>query len=121
MVKKQSQLPDSVKKDISGFEEIFEDYLDDQKLRERKHDRSKKHETYDLQTFLEEENDRLVSLELFLTKKLPSKINFSQTEQLIVEQLRRKNYITEKLLESFGESESLLTKNLSQLFNSHFS
>lgn len=124
MVKKISKLPQEFAKSLRGFEEIFEDFVETEEVKERKRlekEQARNGETYELQNFLEEENARLSNVELFLTKKIPAKINFSQTERLIVEQLNRKNYLKEKIIPEYQKAESLVQKNLANLFNAHFS
>ena len=76
---------------LKGFEDVFEDYVksEDYKEIERKdRDNNKVGEQYELQYFLEQENDRLSALESFLTKKIPLRLNFSQTEKLILIQMK---------------------------------
>lgn len=108
---------------LKGFEDVFEDYVksEDYKEIERKErENSKVGEIYELQHFLEEENARLSALEIFLTKKIPLKMNFSQTEKLILVQMERKKVLKEKLASEFGKLDSPLQKNLAHLMNSHF-
>jgi hypothetical protein len=108
---------------LKGFEDVFEDYVksEDYKEIERKErENSKVGEIYELQHFLEEENARLSALETFLTKKIPLKINFSQTEKLILLQMERKKVLREKLASDFTKLDSPLQKNLAYLLNSHF-
>lgn len=108
---------------LKGFEDVFEDYVksEDYKEIERKErENSKVGEIYELQHFLEEENARLSALEIFLTKKIPLKMNFSQTEKLILVQMERKKVLKEKLASEFSKLDSPLQKNLAHLMNSHF-
>ncbi len=124
MVKKLNKLPPELSKELKGFEDIFEDYLEDEADKERVRSNKefqKNTETYELQNFLEEENSRLTSMEQFFTKKLPAQINFSQTERLIVEQIKRKNLLRERINEETVKENSILFKNLSTMFNAHFS
>lgn len=108
---------------LKGFEEVFEDYVDSEEFKEsERRDRdSRIGEQHELQSFLEQENDRLTGLEIFLTKKVPLKTNFSQTEKLIQQQVERKKLLKEKLFSEFKRFDSALQKNLAQMFNSHFS
>lgn len=108
---------------LKGFEDVFEDYVksEDYKEHERKdRDNSKVGEQYELQHFLEQENSRLSALEIFLTKKIPLIMNFSQTEKLILVQLDRKKFLKEKLATELIKLDSPLQKNLAHLMNSHF-
>lgn len=109
---------------LKGFEDVFEDYVEseeykDQERKEREN--SKVGEQYELQHFLEQENLRLTCLEIFLTKKISLKTNFSQTEKLMQLQLERKKVLKEKLTSEFKKLDSSIQKNLAILFNSHFS
>nr|BDT28808.1 hypothetical protein BHI3_22740 [Bacteriovorax sp. HI3] len=108
---------------LKGFEDVFEDYVksEEYKDHERKErENAKVGEQYELQHFLEQENDRLSALEIFLTKKIPLKMNFSQTEKLILLQMERKKVLKEKMSTELAKLDSPLQKNLAQLINSHF-
>ncbi len=112
-----------VMENLKGFEDVFEDYVksEDYKDHERKErEATKAGEQYELQHFLEQENDRLSSLESFFTKKIPLKMNFSQTEKLILIQMDRKKVLKEKLGDEIVKLDSHLQKNLANLMNSHF-
>lgn len=109
---------------LKGFEDVFEDYVDSEEykdLERRDRENNKAGEQYELQHFLEEENSRLTCLEVFLTKKVSLKTNFSQTEKLQSIQKERKKVLKEKLVSETKKLDSHLQKNLAQLFNSHFS
>lgn len=108
---------------LKGFEDVFEDYVKseeykDHERKEREH--AKVGEQYELQHFLEQENERLKGLEIFLSKKIPLKMNFSQTEKLILHQLNRKKEVTARLSEQLTKHDSQFQKNVSQLMNAHF-
>lgn len=116
-------LPKEILQGLKGFEDVFEDYVESEEYKElerKEYENSKVGEQYELQYFLEQENARLTSLEIFLTKKISLKTNFSQTEKLTLLQMERKRALKEKLLNEFKKSDSALQKNLAQLFNSHF-
>lgn len=118
-----SNISKEVMENLKGFEDVFEDYVksEDYKDVERKErEAAKVGEQYELQHFLEQENDRLSSLESFFTKKIPLKMNFSQTEKLILVQMERKNVLKEKLGDEIVKLDSHLQKNLANLMNSHF-
>jgi tRNA U34 5-carboxymethylaminomethyl modifying enzyme MnmG/GidA len=109
---------------LKGFEDVFEDYVESEEYKERERkqsDNQKIGEQYELQHFLEQENARLTGLENFLTKKIPLKLNFSQTDKLIKVQSERKKVLREKLIPEVKRLDSALQKNLAQFFNSHFS
>ena len=113
----------AILKGLEGFEDVFEDYVEseDYKDLERKElQKSMAGDKYELQFFLEQENARLTCLEIFLTKKISLKKNFSQTKKLIFLQQERKQKIREKLFSEFIKSDSALQKNLAQFFNTHF-
>lgn len=117
-------LTDEALKGLKGFEDVFEDYVESEEYKElerRESENQKKNEPYELQYFLEQENARLTALEVFFTKKIPLKKNFSQTEKLIFQQRERKTLIKERLFGELKKLDSTLQKNLAQLFNSHFS
>lgn len=115
--------PKDFLQNLKGFEDVFEDYVESEEYKElerKEQGNSKIGEQYELQTFLEQENARLTSLEVFLTKKISCKTNFPQTEKLILQQMERKRVLKEKLFNEFTKPDSTLQKNLSQFFNSHF-
>lgn len=117
-------LPKNTIQGLKGFEDVFEDYVDSEEYKElvrKDHENYKAGEQYELQNFLEQENARLTGLEIFLTKKISLKTNFSQTEKLIFQQMERKRVLKEKLFNEFKKLSSPLQKNLAQFFNSHFS
>ena len=108
---------------LKGFEDVFEDYVksEEYKDNERKErENAKVGEQYELQHFLEQENSRLSALEVFFTKKIPLKMNFSQTEKLTLHQMQRKTVLKEKLNDEIVKLDSQLQKNLAHLMNSHF-
>jgi len=124
MVKKIKDIPESLSREIKGFEELFSDYLESEESKERaRKDREnqKGTEQYELQHFLEQENSRLTGLEVLFTKKLPAKLNFSQTEKLTVLQMQNKRDTLDKLILEVSKSDSLFLKNLQSMFNAHFS
>jgi hypothetical protein len=108
---------------LKGFEDVFEDYVKSEEYKEherKERDTTKVGEQYELQHFLEQENSRLSALEVFLTKKIPLIMNFSQTEKLILVQMDRKKLLKEKLSTGLTKLDSPLQKNLAHLMNSHF-
>lgn len=108
---------------LKGFEDVFEDYVKSEEYKEherKERDLAKIGEQYELQHFLEQENSRLSSLEIFLTKKIPLITNFSQTEQLIIIQMERKKALKEKISAELIKLDSPFQKNLAHLMNSHF-
>lgn len=116
-------VPGELFENLKGFEDVFEDYVKSEEYKEierKERENSRVGEQYELQHFLEQENMRLRSLETFLTKKIPLKVNFSQTEKLILLQMDRKRELKERLIQSMKKLDSPLQKNLAQLINSHF-
>lgn len=109
---------------IKGFEDVFEDYVESEEFKDRERrqsDGQKNGEQHELQHFLEQENARLSGLESFLTRKIPLKLNFSQTDKLLHIQNERKRVLREKLVPECLRLDSPLQKNLAAFFNSHFS
>ena len=120
----KKELNPEVTGNLKGFEDIFEDYVKSEEFRDnerRERENSRVGEQYELQHFLEQENDRLSGLESFFTKKIPLKVNFSQTPKLTLVQMERKGFLREKLSESLSRPDSHLQKNLAHLLNAHFS
>lgn len=119
----KTNVSDEFAENLKGFEDVFEDYVksEEYKDNERKERESARAgEQYELQYFLEQENNRLSGLESFLSKKISLKVNFSQTDKLIQVQQKRKSEVKEKLTDSMKKMDSQLQKNLAQLLNSHF-
>jgi hypothetical protein len=117
-------IPKEILKDLRGFEEVFEDYVDSEnyKEQERKNlEKSSPGKQYELENFLELENARLTRLEIFLTKKISLQANFSQTEKLTLTQINKKKEMKEKLYKELNKSDSIFQKNLADFFNLHFS
>ena len=86
-------ISDETRKNLNGFEEVFEDYViseDYKELERLNREKSKAGEQYELLYFLEQENARLTAIEIFLTKKISLRTNFSQTEKLLKIQSDRK-------------------------------
>ena len=120
----RGNIPKEIADALSGFEDVFEDYVQSEEYKEnerRDRENSKDREQYELQHFLEQENARLTGLEVFLTKKISLKTNFSQTDKLIIQQQERKKILKEKMFGEFKKLDSALQINLAQFFNSHFS
>ena len=108
---------------MKGFEELYEKYLtqDEEYAHNMQKENNRNLDLYELQKFLEEENARIASLESFLTKKIPAKINFPQSGILITHQLERKNEILEKLIPVLSKGTSIFQSNMAEIFNGHFS
>lgn len=118
-----SNIPKEVAEGLKGFEDVFEDYINSEDYKEtekKEREKNKLGEQYELQRFLEQENDRLSAIENFYTKKIPLKINFSQTDKLIQTQLDRKKILQDKIIDESLKLDSTFQKNLAQLLNSHF-
>lgn len=119
-----ANLPKEILKGLKGFEDVFEDYVESENYKDqerRDSERLKSGEQHELQYFLEQENARLTTLEIFLTQKISLKTNFSQTDQLVRLQKEKKKELRQKLTKELRKSDSLLQKNLADFFNSHFS
>lgn len=108
---------------LKGFEDVFADYVKSEEYKDVERKQLENHkvgEQYELQHFLEQENDRLSAMEIFLTKKIPLMMNFSQTEKLTLVQMTRKRVLKDKMGPELTKLDSQLQKNLGQLMNSHF-
>jgi hypothetical protein len=110
---------------MKGFEELYENYLNEDEYSyrsslEREREKERNLDQYELQHFLELENTRLANLEAFFTNKIPAKINFSQTEKLIIHQVERKEVVLEKIVPALTKLTSQCQLNMAQLFNAHF-
>jgi hypothetical protein len=119
----KTTVPNEVAGNLKGFEDIFEEYVKSEEYRDserKERENSKAGEQYELQHFLEQENLRLSGLENFFTKKIPLKVNFSQTSKLTLLQMERKKELKGKLSSSLLKLDSELQKNLASLLNSHF-
>lgn len=110
------------KNDLSGFEELFEDYIstESSKTKIRDSNEGKNFDSFELERFLEIENERLSNIESFFTKKIPNKINFSQAEQLLKVQESRIEEIRAIIEKKIDHSESIFMKNLAKIFDYNF-
>ena len=108
--------------DLGGFEELFEDYISTEKaksqLRESKD--SKDNDSFELERFLEIENERLTNIETFFTKKIPNKIHFPQSEKLLKIQECRIEEVKNKVLLKIDRQDSVILKNLAKIFDHNF-
>jgi hypothetical protein len=119
----KTNVTNEVAGNLKGFEDIFEDYVKSEEYRDnerKERENSKVGEQYELQHFLEQENLRLSNLEIFFTKKIPLKVNFSQTSKLTLVQMERKKILKDKLSTNLLKLDSEVQKNLASLVNSHF-
>lgn len=110
------------KNDISGFEELLEDYIITESSKSKSKDLSeiKNFDSFELERFLEIENERLKNIESFFTKKIPNRINFSQTEKLLKIQEKRIEEVKDKLEQKIDHADSIFMKNLSRIFDHNF-
>lgn len=115
-----NEISKEIDENHQGFKEIFEHYVLEQKENTLENEREIKNGPFELQTYLENENDRLTALEVFFTKKLNLKINFSQTQGLIKKQDIRKQSIIHYFEETLLLDDSQLKINLNKLFSDHF-
>ena len=121
---KTNPIPKDILKELQGFEEVFEDYIENESQKDaerKKKDLIKDLDNYELQRFLELENERLTKLENFLTKKIPIKVNFSQEEKLLQIQTEKKEKLKDELILEMMVFDSAFMRNLSLIFNAHFS
>jgi hypothetical protein len=110
------------KNDLSGFEELLEDFVSTENSKQLKREisESKNFDNFELERYLEIENERLSNLESFFTKKIPNKLNFSQSEKLSKIQTKRIEEIKEKINQKIDNFDSTLNRNLSKLFDHIF-
>lgn len=122
MIKKtKTSIPKHLAEEVQGFEEVFGDYIEDaKKSNMNKRYASKTPEKNELQNFLELEIDRLTSLDNFLSKKVSVMKNFSQTQKLIEMQKKRKEELTNEMIQRLKRPDSQFQKNLASLINSYF-
>ncbi len=103
----------------NGFEDIFEEIIEKDTIKDK--EELIIAEKQELQTFLEQEQVRLIKLENFLAVKIGNKVNFSQSEKLIKTQSKRKKELRRQIAQVISKPDSIFYKNLVQMFNSHFS
>lgn len=111
-------------KKLNGFEDVYEDYIvneENKEINRMKNEKNRAGEQHELLSFLEQENDRLTALEIFLTKKVALITDFPQAEKLIKIQIERKIILKEKLLIEIKAMNSTFQRNISHFFNTHFS
>ena len=110
------------KNELSGFEELLEDYIstESSKTKTKELNEAKNFDSFELERFLELENERLSNIESFFTKKIPNKINFSQAEKLIKIQESRIEEVKAKIENKIDNPESIIMKNLAKIFDHNF-
>ncbi len=119
----KKNLPEELVKGLKGFEDVFDDYLKNEekrKIERWEQEREKKGDQYELANFLEIEEKRIEAVETFLTKKVSQQLNFSQADKIANIQLERKKQLLLKIIPEIMSDESNLKKNLSAMYNAHF-
>lgn len=121
--KKLSNLTDNQKKDLKGFEEVIDLVIEDgeRKELERSKKEIEKHgDLHELYNFLENEKSRLSRIDSFFSSKIDNLGGNAQTKSLTKKQFLKIEQLKKTLLPKLVHSESVLQKQLRQIFNSAF-
>ena len=119
MVKKKLKVPESKKKDIQGFEELMEGFLEEQEevFYKKQLANDKNYESYKTFNHLELERERVQKLSSMLSRKIPNVIEHNQSGELI-EKFTVYNYnLKEEIISDVKRFDS---KNIRLLFNKSF-
>ena len=122
MVKKKLKVPESKKKDIQGFEELMEGFLEEQEevFYKKQLANDKNYESYKTFNHLELERERVQKLSSMLSRKIPNVIEHNQSGELI-EKFTVYNYnLKEEIISDVKRFDSLFCKNIRLLFNKSF-
>lgn len=111
------KLPNDKMNDLKGFEEVF-DIIEDETNKARA--KVKVPDTYDISSFLENEEERLNTLDKLFSKKIPNMVNFPQTELLIKKQMQEKEVALDELKSKLLSPQSPFLKRVSIIFNGYF-
>ncbi len=119
MAKKKIFLSDQKKKDLEGFEEIFD--LIGEENTEIRSEKEIQIEDYEIFDFLEKETLRLEKIDHFFTTHLPIDKRYSQTNKLIEKEKGDVALLREELIDELRREGSGLYQFISNLFAKSFS
>jgi hypothetical protein len=95
--KKSVYFTDQTKKDLEGFEEVF-DLMDNNGLEIKNKRKEGQIEDYEIYDFLEKEVTRLEKLDQFFTVQMPLEKQYPQTKKLIEKETSELHLIKDELV-----------------------
>jgi hypothetical protein len=122
MVKKKLKIPEHKKKEIKGFEELMEGFLEEQEEVFYKNQLAddKNYDSYKTYNHLELERERTQKLSSMISRKIPNVIEHNQSSEL-VEKFTVYNYnLKEEVITDIKRFDSTFFKNIRLLFNKSF-
>jgi hypothetical protein len=122
MVKKKFKIPGHKKKEIEGFEELMEGFLEEQEeaFYKKQLADDKNYESYKTYNHLELERERVQKLSSMISRKIPNVIEHNQSTELI-EKFTVYNYnLKEEIITDVKRFDSIFFKNIRLLFNKSF-
>ena len=118
----KSKKSKEINKELDGFEEIIDIFKEDinpSKQSNRKIDKLRPQDNYELYDFLGDEAKRLEKLHLLVTDKLKNLKENPQHDKIIETLLDKKTNLKHKLICQLDE-DSLFFKEISKVFNQAF-
>ena len=122
MAKKKINIPEHKKKDLQGFEDLIEDYLEEGQVIRSKPNLMKEkdldgHKTYN---FLEIERERISKISTMISRRIPNIIEHNQSDE-IIEKFTVYNYnLKEDIVRKVKRTESTFNQTLKKIFNNAF-
>ena len=110
------RVPTDKMKELTGFEEVF-DLFEGTEIREGSIDPRSGDDTFQLYNFLENENKILQKLDQFYSSKVKTLKKHPQSNQLLTEQLQRKQMLLKQLIPKVLSHDSAFNEEMERLFN----
>jgi len=118
--KKKLTLTQDKMKELAGFEEVLDLFFDGQKILSAQEARTHKDDTFEIYSFLEKENSRLQQLDNLFSQQMRTHEFYGQTSDLCEQQSMKLDQNKNILIEELSKADSVLQKNLTELFNKTF-
>jgi hypothetical protein len=121
-VSKKVKIPNHRKKDLEGFEDLIEDFLEDKEKQviKSKLNEDRDYDSHQAYNFLELERQRVQKLSSMLSKKIPNVIEHNISSDLI-EKFTSYNFnLKEEIIAESINFDSIFNKNLRLLYNKAF-
>lgn len=122
MNKKKNNLSDRQKEDLRGFEDLFEEFLDDQDEAKLKAQiaNDKNYDSFKTYNHLELERNRIKKLSAMITRKIPNVIEHNQSEAIVDKFTTYNFHLREEIVDEIKKFDSTFNKNIRLLFNKAF-
>lgn len=98
----------------------FQDFIQSHNIHIHKNNNMDKSDEGKIQTFLENNYQRISKLSQLFQQKLSMLEKFDQTEKAINDLELENEVLTEKIIQKYMDTESLLNRSLAAIFDSYF-